>query len=84
MAINFLEAEIERDGNQETYLLRELCSGGKAGFDKKKLLQGFFDYFERLKPRLVNFNGCGFDLPVLKYRAMEHGVSVPWLYGAGD
>ena len=56
----------------------------RAGFDKKKLLQGFFGYFERLKPRLVSFNGRGFDLPVLKYRAMMHGVSVPWLYGAGD
>ena len=26
----------------------------------------------------------GFDLPVLKYRAMVNGVSAPWLYGAGD
>ena len=77
VAISFLEAEIERDGNQEAYLLRELRSGGEAGFDEKKLLQGFFGYFERLKPRLVSFNGRGFDLPVLKYRAMMHGVSVP-------
>ncbi len=84
VAISFLEAEIERDGNQESYLLRELRSGGEAGFDQKKLLQGFFTYFERLKPRLVSFNGRGFDLPVLKYRAMVNGVSAPWLYGAGD
>ena len=84
VAISFLEAEIERDGNQEAYLLRELRSGGEAGFDEKQLLQGFFGYFERLKPRLVSFNGRGFDLPVLKYRAMVHGVSAPWLYGAGD
>jgi predicted PolB exonuclease-like 3'-5' exonuclease len=84
VAISFLEAEIERDGNQEAYLLRELRSGGKADFDEKQLLQGFFTYFERLKPRLVSFNGRGFDLPVLKYRAMVHGVSAPWLYDAGD
>ena len=25
-----------------------------------------------------------FDLPVLKYRAMAHGIQAPWLYGAGD
>lgn len=84
VAISFLEAEIERDGNQEAYLLRELRSGGEAGFDEKQLLEGFFGYFERLKPRLVSFNGRGFDLPVLKYRAMVHGVDAPWLYGAGD
>ena len=84
VTISFLKAEVERDGNQEAYLLRELRSGGEAGFDEKKLLQGFFGYFERLKPRLVSFNGRGFDLPVLKYRAMVHGVSVSWLYGAGD
>lgn len=84
VAISFLEAEIEREGDQEGYFLRELRSGGEAGFDEKKLLEGFFGYFERLKPRLVSFNGRGFDLPVLKYRAMAHGIAAPWLYGAGD
>ena len=84
VAISFLEAEIERDGDTEAYLLRELRSGGEAGFDEKQLLEGFFAYFQRLKPRLVSFNGRGFDLPVLKYRAMVHGVSAPWLYRAGD
>ena len=59
-------------------------TGGEAGFDEKLLLQGFFNYFERLKPRLVSYNGRGFDLPVLKYRAMAHGIQAPWLYGAGD
>ncbi len=84
VAISFLEAEIERNGRQEAYLLRELRSGGEAGFDERQLLEGFFGYFERLKPRLVSFNGRGFDLPVLKYRAMVHGVTAPWLYDAGD
>jgi 3'-5' exonuclease len=84
VAISFLEAEIERDSSGETYLLRELRSGGEAGFDEKQLLQGFFGYFERLKPRLVSYNGRGFDLPVLKYRAMVHGIQAPWLYDAGD
>ncbi len=87
VAISFLEAEIERSGGMgsgETYHLRELRSGGEAGFDEKQLLQGFFNYFERLKPRLVSYNGRGFDLPVLKYRAMTHGIQAPWLYDAGD
>ncbi|NQV47169.1 MAG: 3'-5' exonuclease [Rhodospirillaceae bacterium] len=84
VAISFLEAEIDYSGGGEAYMLRELRSGGEAGFDEKQLLQGFFTYFERLKPRLVSFNGRGFDLPVLKYRAMVHGISAPWLYSGGD
>lgn len=84
VAISFLEAEIERDGAEEGYILRDLRSGGEAGFDEGKLLQGFFTYLERQKPRLVSFNGRSFDLPVLKYRAMVHGISAPWLHKSGD
>lgn len=84
VAISFLEAEIERDGTREGYILRDLRSGGEAGFDEAKLLQGFFTYLERQKPRLVSFNGRTFDLPVLKYRAMVHGISSPWLHKSGD
>lgn len=84
VAISFLEAEIVREGAGEAYLLRELRSGGEASYDEKRLLQGFFQYFERLKPRLVSFNGRTFDLPVLKYRAMVHGIQAPWLHQGGD
>jgi len=84
VAISFLEAEIEPAGGGEAYYLKELRSGGEAGFSETQLLQGFFQYFERLKPRLVSFNGRGFDLPVLKYRAMVHGIQAPWLHQAGD
>ena len=84
VAISFLEAEIDYSGGAESYFLKQLRSGGEAGFDEKQLLQGFFQYFERLKPRLVSFNGRGFDLPVLRYRAMVHGIAAPWFYGAGD
>ena len=80
VAISFLEAEIERVDGREFYLLRELRSGGQADFDEHKLLQGFFRHFERVRPRLVSFNGRGFDLPVLKYRAMAHGVQAPALH----
>ena len=84
VAISFLEAEIERDSGQEGYLMKDLRSGGEAGFDEKQLLQGFFTYVERIRPRLVSYNGRSFDLPVLKYRAMVHGISAPWLHKSGD
>lgn len=84
VAIAFLEAEIDRDGPRETYLLNELRAGGEADWSERKLIEGFFSYFERIKPRLVSFNGRTFDLPVLRYRAMIHGISAPFLYSAGD
>ncbi len=84
VAISFLEAEIERDGVEEIYNLRELRSGGDANSSERELLQGFFAYVQRLRPRLVSFNGRGFDLSVLKYRAMVHGISARFLYTDGD
>ncbi len=84
VAISFLDAEIGDDGGREVYHLRELRSGGEPGFDEKKLVQGFFQHLRSLMPRLVSFNGRGFDLAVLKYRAMVHGIDAGFLYAAGD
>jgi predicted PolB exonuclease-like 3'-5' exonuclease len=51
-----------------------------------ELVQRFFDGIERYTPDLVSWNGGGFDLPVLHYRAMRWGVSAPryWETGAED
>lgn len=84
VAISFLRAEIERGADGETYYLQELRSGGTEKSDEKELVAGFFQFFERHKPRLVSFNGRTFDLPVFKYRAMKHGVAARYLYAAGD
>jgi predicted PolB exonuclease-like 3'-5' exonuclease len=84
VAIAFLEAEINRTGAGEEYTLKDLRCGGEADYDEAKLVQGFFQYFERTRPRLVTYNGRTFDLPVLKYRAMLHGVAAPWLYKGGE
>jgi 3'-5' exonuclease len=46
---------------------------------EKQLITSFCDKIAELTPRLVTFNGNGFDLPVLRYRAMRHGVSAPGL-----
>ena len=84
VAVAFLQAAIKRDGDAETYELQEIRCGDEAGFNEKQLLEGFFQYFEKLKPRLVTYNGRSFDVPVLKYRAMRHGVQAPWLHKGGD
>jgi 3'-5' exonuclease len=41
---------------------------------ERDLVQRFFDGIERYTPQLVSWNGSGFDLPVLQYRAMVHGI----------
>jgi predicted PolB exonuclease-like 3'-5' exonuclease len=53
---------------------------------ERDLVQRFFDGLERYSPTLVSWNGSGFDLPVLGYRALRHGVSAAryWELGEND
>ena len=48
------------------------------------LIQRFFDGIEKYTPQLVSWNGGGFDLPVLHYRALIHGLSAPRYWDMGD
>ena len=47
--------------------------------NEKELIQAFVDKIAELNPQLVTFNGNSFDLPVLRYRAMTHGIAAPGL-----
>ena len=53
---------------------------------EKEILQTFFRAFHDAKslPQLVSWNGSGFDIPVLLYRAMLYELSVPLLFEEGD
>lgn len=44
-----------------------------------EIISAFVDRLEELHPQLVTFNGHGFDLPVLRYRAMVHCLAAPGL-----
>jgi 3'-5' exonuclease len=59
---------------------------GDADAGEAELIHRFFDGIERYSPELVSWNGSGFDLPVLHYRALKHGVQAPryWETGDGD
>jgi predicted PolB exonuclease-like 3'-5' exonuclease len=46
---------------------------------EKQLICAFVGKIADLNPQLVTFNGNGFDLPVLRYRAMINAVSAPGL-----
>lgn len=84
VVISFLFADIVRSGGYETFVLKEIRSGGKLDSSEEELIKGFFEYISKTKPRLVSFNGRTFDLPVLKYRAMKYGVQAEYLYKSGD
>ncbi len=50
-----------------------------------KIIQQFFNIIEKHVPQLVSWNGGGFDLPVLHYRGLKHGVVADkyWELGEG-
>jgi len=48
------------------------------------LVQRFFDGIDKYTPQLVSWNGGGFDLPVLHYRALVHGVKARRYWEMGD
>ena len=51
-----------------------------------EIIQRFYDGIEKFTPQIVSWNGGGFDLPVLHYRGLIHGVVAPryWDLGDGD
>ena len=57
---------------------------GEEGTSERELIQRFFDGIERYTPDLVSWNGAGFDLPVLHYRALRAGVQAPRYWECGD
>jgi predicted PolB exonuclease-like 3'-5' exonuclease len=59
---------------------------GTAEDDEGRLIQSFFATVERYTPQLVSWNGGGFDLPVLHYRGLIHGVHAAryWELGEDD
>lgn len=57
---------------------------GDPGEPEGQLIQRFFDGIERYTPQLVSWNGGGFDLPVLHYRGLVHGVVAPRYWDLGD
>ncbi len=62
----------------------KVWSLGEPGDPEPVLLQRFFDGIDRYTPQLVSWNGGGFDLPVLHYRAMIHGIHAARYWDMGE
>jgi len=57
---------------------------GDEDSDEAEIVGRFFDGIDRFSPDLVSWNGGGFDLPVLHYRALRHGIRAPRYWEMGD
>ena len=50
------------------------------GANEREILNKFIGFVNSHNPRLVSFNGRGFDLPMILTRAMRYNVSFPSFY----
>ena len=57
---------------------------GDEESDEAELVRRFYAGIDRYTPDLVSWNGGGFDLPVLHYRALKHGIQAPRYWEIGD
>jgi predicted PolB exonuclease-like 3'-5' exonuclease len=82
LCIGALFAEREND---RAYIVRRLGARHIGDKSEANLVSDFVAALPRddagKGPVLVSFNGGGFDLPVLRYRALAHGAPVPALFG---
>lgn len=82
VCIGALYAEREHEG---PFNVRSLGARHIGEKDERSLVDSFLNSLPRddrgMGPVLASFNGGGFDLPVLRYRAMALGVAVPALFG---
>lgn len=62
----------------------KVWSLGDANSSEQDLIQRFFAGIEKYSPTLVSWNGGGFDLPVLHYRALLHGITAARYWETGD
>lgn len=64
--------------------LFKVWSLGDTHSTEREIISRFFEGIEKYTPTLVSWNGGGFDLPVLHYRALLHGLQAPRYWESGD
>jgi len=84
VAISYAQLVAEPGEQGLELVVRRVASGGDEKSGEQALLEGFFGMIEKRAPRLVTFNGRGFDIPVLKYRAMAHQLACPRWFSEGS
>lgn len=62
----------------------KVWSLGNEDSSEAELIERFFSGIDKFMPNLVSWNGSGFDLPVLHYRALFHGIPAPKYWEIGE
>ncbi len=57
---------------------------GEANSSEAEIIQRFFDGIEKYTPQIISWNGGGFDLPVLHYRGLIHGINASRYWDLGE
>ncbi|MDR0571250.1 MAG: 3'-5' exonuclease [Rickettsiales bacterium] len=84
VSISMLIANITKKGDYDFYDNFKLGAISSTKFDEREMVERFFEYVCSYLPKIVSYNGKGFDIPVLKYRAIKYGISLENLFKAGD
>ncbi|SNX29506.1 hypothetical protein SAMN06295945_1884 [Polynucleobacter meluiroseus] len=80
VAISCVIRRTSKDGSPQI----KVGTLGALEDDESVLIQTFFDLVEKYTPQLVSWNGSGFDLPVLHYRALVNHVQAPRYWEMGE
>jgi predicted PolB exonuclease-like 3'-5' exonuclease len=84
VCVSFIAGVIQPlKGGKEKYTIKSIKTGGRNGENEEEILRAIFSYLNKHPSRLISFNGRGFDLPVLQYRAMKYGIDAKWIYNDG-
>lgn len=62
----------------------KLFSFSRENYSEAEILKRFLSIFDKRQPTLVSWNGSQFDVPVILFRAMYHGLSAPSLFDQGE
>ena len=57
---------------------------GDANSSEAEIIQRFFDGIDQYTPQIISWNGNGFDLPVLHYRGLIHGINASRYWDQGE
>ncbi len=57
---------------------------GDEQADEKEIIERFYHCIDKYVPTIVSWHGKGFDLPVLHYRSLLHGIQAPRYWETGD
>jgi predicted PolB exonuclease-like 3'-5' exonuclease len=84
VSISILIADIVKKDGYDYYEKLKLGTISSINSDEKSVISKFFAYICEHLPKMVSYNGKSFDMSVLKYRAMKHGLSLENIFKSGD